>query len=89
MVTFEAARETWRLAALKAANARVIHELAHGQALLGSAAKSAEGRKAEADASTVTTRADAVHAELDARAAYHLMLMIHLRDGLEPGREER
>ena len=87
MVTFEKALETWRQAALKAASAMAIHELAHGQELLKSAAKNAEGRKAEADGVTVMTRADSDHAEIDARAAYHLM--IHLRGGPEPGREER
>lgn len=76
-MTFENALLTWKLAATRAATAKADYLQKFSAELLASAAKNAEGRKAEADIASAKEKLALDLAEVEERAAYHQM--IHLR----------
>lgn len=76
MITFEQALENWTRVELASREARLTHEIAWGQVVAASAAKNAEGRKAEADNATQETKRAADKAEVEALSAYHLMVYL-------------
>ncbi len=79
-MTFEYALEDWKAKAIAAANARLEHDIAYAKAIATSAAKNAEGRKAEADLATTEQRREAELLEIEAKAAYHLVLFLRGSD---------
>jgi hypothetical protein len=80
MTTFDEALANWKQAALDASEKRLTHEIAYGRAISSSQAKNAEGRKGESDVATADTRVIAERAEIEERAANHLVMFLRGRN---------
>lgn len=82
---FTKALENWKTKAIEAAKAEEAYRLAHAKAVIASQGKNEAARKAEADQATTNERLARDLAEIEADAAYHLMIFLRGSAG-EPQR---
>lgn len=82
-VTFTAAVQKWRAAAVRAARSRIAFECAHAKALVDSKATNEAGRKADALSQTSELKLASELDEVEAKTLQHVVLYLRHADEAE------